>query len=190
MINLAGKEDCDSAIIEELIKAGINPVSLEKSNHPEVKSLYKGELLGWTFSRQWYYWSASCENKFKDGLDIKYASPLHAIVGEEVRLAGHCCCPSPDDGFWMDKFDKDGNELMRQEELDDCEKKAENSDLMRETCEHLLEEYRAVDNPLEYAREKGKLLATSYHIDSQLGLEMFCAVLRRQKVHNSRQLKD
>jgi len=180
MINLAGKKDCDKYIIEELSSAGITPDSLEVSNHPEVKSLYKGRLLGWTFSRQWYYWSASCEDAFQYGLDLKYASPLHALVGQEVRLAGHCGCPSPDDGFWMDKFDEDGNELISQEEMDKCKKKAESSDLMRKTYESLLISHRSVPDTLKYASENGKIIASSYHIDSQIGLEMFCLVLRKQ----------
>lgn len=180
MINLEGKEDCDAYIIHELIDARIDAISLPISSHPEVKSLYEGQLLGWKFRRQWYYWSASCEDPFKYGLDLKYASPLHALIGKEVRLAGHCGCPSPDDGFWMDKFDEKGNELISQAEMNKCKKDAERSDLMKQTYERLLAQYRPVEDKLAYAREKGKLVASSYHIDSQIGLDMFCVVLRKQ----------
>lgn len=185
MINLAGKEDCDKYIIEELLKVGVMAVPLPKSNHPEVKSLYEGQFLGWKFRRQWYYWSVSCEDVLGHGLDMKYASPLHALAGQEVRLAGHCGCPSPDDGFWMEKFDKDGNHLIAQKDLDTCKGYSESDDSVLaksydDIYKKLIKEYRAVEDPLEYAKEKGQLIAKSYHIDSQEGLEIFCWALRKQ----------
>lgn len=181
MINLAGKEDCDKYIIEELLKVGVMAVPLPQSDHPEVKSLYEGHLLGWKFRRQWYYWSVSCEDTFKYGLDMKYASPLHALAGQEVRLSGHCGCPAPDNGFWMERFDADGNQLIAQKEFDECKERAGTSpDLFREIYETINKKYTPVDDPVEYAKENGQLIARSYHIDSQEGLEIFCWALRKQ----------
>lgn len=195
MINLAGKADCDKYIIEELLKVGVMAVQLPESDHPEVKSEYEGQLLGWKFRRQWYYWSVSCEDILEYGLDMKYASPLHALAGQEVRLAGHCGCPSPDDGFWMEKFDEDGNRLLAQKELDECKKFAEGDDsvlikMYDDVYKQLIKEYRAVEDPLKCAKEKGQLIAKSYHIDSQEGLEIFCWALRKQAADKAAAAKD
>ena len=181
MINLAGKKDCDQTIINELMSANITPVKLEKINHPEVKAIYEGELLGWHFRRNWYYWVAVCkDDPFNNGLEMRYASPMHQLIGKEVRLAGHCGCPSPDDGFWMERYDSDGNKLIDKKEMDKVRENTKESDIFKETFIRLTKEFEEVENAIETAKENGRLVAVSYHIDSQLGLELFCNVLRKQ----------
>lgn len=180
MINLAGVEDCDKTIIAELLKVGVTAANVPDKTHPEVKSKYEGRLHGWKFSRQWYYWSIYCENAFEDGLDIKYASPMHALDHRNIRLAGHCGCPAPDDGFWMEKFDTEGKSLIKQKEWDECEEKSKTSDMYKDVFAKFQKEYMPVENPVEYAKKNGRLVASSYHIDSQEGLELFCWILNKQ----------
>ena len=56
----------------------------------EVKTSVRGTLHGWKFERAWYYWMAE-----GPGIDVETAEKLHATHGKEVRVAGHCGCPSP-----------------------------------------------------------------------------------------------
>ena len=96
------REDTDAVLSAELKEAGINNI-LEKdeASHPEIKSLLRetsgevktsvrGSLHGWQFERGWYYWMAK-----GPGIDVDTAEELHATHGQEVRVAGHCGCPSP-----------------------------------------------------------------------------------------------
>lgn len=91
--NYAGRSDIDDQLEAELNAAEISIVRLPelcRSNQGEVKSIIVGELHGWQFTRAWYYWSAK-----GPGLPLEYASALHVLFGQEVRVDGHCGCPSP-----------------------------------------------------------------------------------------------
>jgi len=104
MVNLAGKEDADKNILEELHWAGIPSVKIEKSQ-TEVPYSYIGRLRNWEFRRAWYYWIASVsEDKY--GLPLKEALTLHykkhptnekQIMGNIIRSGGHGGCPPPDE---------------------------------------------------------------------------------------------
>lgn len=56
----------------------------------EVPSKCMGGLSGWSFERAWYYWIAK-----GPGLPPEVAERLHASHGRQVRVEGHCGCPSP-----------------------------------------------------------------------------------------------
>jgi len=89
MKNAAGDKDCNIYLRKELETAGINVIPIE-GNPGEVPSAIMGELNRWTFKRAWYYWIAwGPEIPFSD------ADRLHETYGQEVRVAGHCGCPSP-----------------------------------------------------------------------------------------------
>jgi len=105
--NKAGDHaDTDDILRAELKAAGIptlqeaagNPPDyldeLLRSNSGEVKTSVIGTLHGWQFKRGWYYWMAE-----GPGLDVETAESLHAVYGTEVRVAGHCGCPSPREWF-------------------------------------------------------------------------------------------
>ena len=89
--NYAGRADVDDDLAAELETAGIPvqrmPEILRKG---EVNSVIVGWLHTWAFRRAWYYWDAS-----GPGLPPQYADALHVLFGKEVRVAGHCGCPSP-----------------------------------------------------------------------------------------------
>lgn len=93
MKNAAGDNDCDVYLREELELAGIKVVPyrrLKEYERSEVPADVIGQLKGWTFTRAWYYWVAR-------GPEIPFepAEKLHELHGQEVRVAGHCGCPSP-----------------------------------------------------------------------------------------------
>ncbi len=90
--NLAGDTDCDLHIVKELERAGIEGIKMPWARKAEVASHYIGHLNGWEFTRAWYYWTAKAEGNL---LLFKHADPLHGEHGEEVRVDGHCGCPSP-----------------------------------------------------------------------------------------------
>lgn len=95
--NYAGRSNVDDALQAELEAAGIRAERLPEILRPsrgEVKSIVLGALHGWHFSRAWYYWIAQ-----GPGLPPQYADPLHATYGTDVRVSGHCGCPSPFEQF-------------------------------------------------------------------------------------------
>ncbi len=96
--NLARGEKTPELIAEvtaitdaELTAAGIRVVHLPESmTKGEVPSRSFGELSMWGFQRRWYYWAAQ-----GPGIPPDIAEKLHAEFGTQVRVDGHCGCPSP-----------------------------------------------------------------------------------------------
>jgi hypothetical protein len=91
--NMAGVEGCDDTLRAELKAAGIVayqlPLQLPNS---EVPTCIIGTLepMRWGFRRAWYYWIAD-----GPGIPPAYATELHRRHGKDVRVSGHCACPSP-----------------------------------------------------------------------------------------------
>ena len=94
MKNLAGVYRCDDDIPGELVYAQIEPVYSIAQIDGEVPTHFTGKLCGWTFRRAWYYWVAN-----GPPLPFKYATPLHELIGTEVRVAGDCGCPSLEERY-------------------------------------------------------------------------------------------
>jgi len=95
--NVAGKpkEEADPILKAELEAAGVEcHVFGHEFQHPEVHTGVVGGMHGWKFERRWYYWSAS-----GPGIPIEIAEKLHVEIGQELRVAGHCGCPSPREWF-------------------------------------------------------------------------------------------
>ena len=94
--NMAGVLEADDVLAAELKAAGINVEKYEffRSRNTEVKSAIMGSLHGWTFERAWYYWV--CKGP---GIEVEAAERLHKAIGQEVRVDGHCGCPSPREWF-------------------------------------------------------------------------------------------
>ena len=91
--NVAGvTENIDNTLMEELKAAGIPYNTLPEMcrGTGEVKTIIVGELHMWTFQRAWSYWVAK-----GPGIPLNYANNLHRYFGDEVRVDGHCMCPSP-----------------------------------------------------------------------------------------------
>jgi len=96
--NLAGDANCDIDIVKELELAGIPYHRFGTKMGGEVPSHIVGFLNGWKFERAWYYWVAKGDDNL---LLFEHAEPLHEKFGSEVRVSGHCGCPSPKK--WFDK---------------------------------------------------------------------------------------
>ena len=105
--NKAGDHaDTDGILRAELKAAGIPTIQeaegrdpdafaeLFRSTSGEVKTSVRGSLHGWKFERAWYYWMAK-----GPGIEVAAAEALHASHGREVRVDGHCGCPSPKEWF-------------------------------------------------------------------------------------------
>lgn len=170
MKNAAGDYNCNSYIPAELAEAGIPPIHHFEQERGEVPTHFTGELLGWTFRRAWSYWIATAEDP-KNGLDYEFAQPMHDLIGQEVRLAGHCLCPSPKDLFWMTFLGKSGKQLLSTSQ-------AEEFKAYPEEVQAHLKKFVIVDDPKSYAEKHGRIVSTNYHIDTQEGLNIFVNTLR------------
>ena len=93
--NLAGSDESDKVCTQELEAAGITVVALpECARKGETKTCIMGEVGHWSFTRAWRYWVAE-----GPGLPVEAAEILHEQHGKEVRVDGHCGCPSPREWF-------------------------------------------------------------------------------------------
>lgn len=94
--NYAGVKDIDDALASELEAAGIevHRLGFLKNGKSEVDTEVVGDLHGWGFRRAWRYWIAE-----GPGIELAAADRLHASHGRDVRVNGHCGCPTPRDQF-------------------------------------------------------------------------------------------
>ena len=98
--NLARKQEdtaswaeVDAAVLHELQCAGIKaegPHEFLRKPNGEVPTAYIGSHCLWSFRRAWYYWIAS-----GPGIPPDKAEEFHKTWGQQVRVEGHCGCPSP-----------------------------------------------------------------------------------------------
>lgn len=95
-LNLAGADGADFICVGELQLAGIKISRLPEMfrEKREVKTVIIGEIGPWGFTRAWRYWIAK-----GPGIPPEIAADLHVDHGEEVRVGGHCGCPSPKERF-------------------------------------------------------------------------------------------
>lgn len=95
----------------ELRAAGIKTFELGFALDGEVPNSIHGSLSMWGFTRNWYYWIAK-----GPGLPVEVAERLHATHGQQVRVAGNCCCPSPREyfkGFGVGSYHVDSPEGLK-----------------------------------------------------------------------------
>jgi len=116
MQNLARRDPTPEVIEEvtaicraELEAAGIAVSEYDIfAKHGEVPSKAVGGLASWGFQRAWYYWIAE-----GPGIPPDIAEKLHATHGKDVRVDGHCGCPSPLEwhkGFAVGRYHVDTQE--------------------------------------------------------------------------------
>lgn len=98
MKNLAGSPEATETAKIELCAAGIEPVTTDPGRR-EVPSKIAGRLGAFTFTRAWYYWVAEGPMPLEAARSL-YA---HPVGRADVRVAGHCGCPAPDEWVtWRD----------------------------------------------------------------------------------------
>lgn len=162
MRNLAGSKDSDIWTAAELTAAGIEIDIVEKP-YGEPQTRVKGRLGGIEFSRAWYYWVA----KGRVPLDVARRLYADQVGQKDVRVAGHCGCPPPEewthyyDGDQMVVIDPDGSE---------------EADYDR----HIAKGWLTSDAKPRFAKSADGLTAfvESYHIDSAEGLRLFADAVR------------
>lgn len=157
MINLAGNEECDKYIIEELKKAHISLNKVEIVNK-EVAYTIKGQLNDFEFRRAWYYWVVSGK------MPLEYAKYLYENFKDlNIRVAGHCGNPPPEEWCepenYQDKI-KSYCEKWRNKELSEDE--------LNKTCNEI--------------KQQGPQFVMWYHIDTQEGLNKFAEVVYNNNI--------
>ncbi len=156
MKNLAGVKECDATIMEELEKAGILPFNIARENeNTEVPYGVIGRLGDFEFRRAWYYWVV------KGSVPLNVAEEMYndPTGKKDVRVAGHCGCPPPENWAFPEKesivayLKNAGRELS-----------ITNGELA---------------NLCNAGEIKGERFVNNYHIDSQAGLNLFVATIKK-----------
>lgn len=180
MKNLAGVEEADQTIREELYLADIETRNEEALG--EVPYTIIGRIGKWEFRRAWTYWIATVENPV-DGLPLEPAMELHnkpnptnsdQHLGQVIRSGGHAGAPSPDEY---------GAQPVHNEELD------------KKLLElgHELKIFKSGDIEHQYVSatvgdisehcNAGRLdverYVKCYHIDTQVGLNEFAKFMKK-----------
>lgn len=103
--------EVDETVRKELAEAGIEVSDYRNFEQGEVPtSFYSGNAHRWQFRRAWYYYVAK-----GDGIPAYKAEEFHKKWGTQVRVAGHCGCPSPLE--WYEGFAVDCYHIDTQEGL-------------------------------------------------------------------------
>ncbi len=174
MKNLAGVVTCDKDIVRELEEAGITIVGHPDPDHTEVPAAIAGKLGEFSFIRAWYYWIVVGEVPLEVA-EIMYSDP---IGRKDVRVRGDAGRPAPRERTeWRDP--------IKHREILDMKQKAEIEDLahsesnyMKEVGEKALKDYDFAEDPSLV----GEGFISSYHIDSQAGLNLFVRTLKEHKL--------
>lgn len=93
------REDSEAA---QLARVGIMIPQISRQSPREWVTVYDvaAKLFGWKFSRAWYYWIAEVQYENAEyGIPVGLAEDFHSVYGKEVRVAGHCGCPSPKEWY-------------------------------------------------------------------------------------------
>lgn len=104
-----GEGEVDTCIRQELTEAGIGIHHVPLEHSQEVQFTLIGKLGQFVFKRGWYYWRVSGDVPIAVARKI-YANPVGA---KDVRAAGHCCCPTPEEvahGGVVDHYHIDSQE--------------------------------------------------------------------------------
>ena len=162
MDNLARREydqDADKKVKEELQIAGIPVVRVGLINN-EVKTYYIGILNGFVFIRAWRYWVV------KGNMPLENAQYLYDNYKDlNIRVAGHCGNPSPDE--WAKN--KDYDKLMKP-----YVNKLINEQITMEELENISKDIAS----------QGERFVDVYHIDTQLGLCKFVEVIKNNNIQS------
>ncbi len=186
MINLAGEQNVDKHILEELYLAGIEPVKTDQSKG-EVPYTYIGKIGKWKLKRLWYYWSASVgENE--TGLPLDDAMKLYnmkrptdnmLIIGDTVRAGGHAGGISPDD-YVAQPITSELVAEFKTLGLPTITPKSMGLDEQDEK-EYPNMNYGEIAKLCNEGKLKCKRYVDTYHIDDQIGLKEFASFIKSLK---------
>lgn len=172
MQNLAGNHGCDAVLRKELMEAGITVFPLHAPVQSEVPSsllgvLTKDEKQLFKFHRAWYYWVAS------GNVPLEVAQELYSkgkVGHDEIRSGGDCGCRPPE--TWTEWHDELGRVLVPMKQKEEIEKVRKYLDA------DFFDKHVFVEDPAAV----GHGFVTTYHIDSQEGLNLFVKTLREHKL--------
>lgn len=171
MRNLAGNEDCDLYIRDELEAVGISPMPVARSN-TEVPYSIVGRFGEMIFTRNWYYWVV------KGSVPLAAAREMYedAVGRRDVRVAGHCGCPHPDEWARIqgDKLDDEEFLASKYKEL--------GFNKFKEWIAPLEKKYNVTKQNMLSSDNIDGLVVDSYHIDSLEGLQLFVNIIRKYKL--------
>lgn len=169
MRNLAGVEDCDDVIEEELDRADVPMVEVPRDDiHSEVPYTIEGRLGRFKFRRAWRYWVVEGPVPIEVACEL-YVSP---VGRKDVRAGGDCTCPHPDtQAEWLDPEgrrlypDPTGEQEARWRQFIEGHPACRN------------EPHNFVPDPSVVPGAHA--FVTCYHIDSQEGLNLFVQTVRK-----------
>jgi len=165
MINLAGVRECDVHMRSELVQAGVPIIDIPRENS-EVPYTVMGKLGKYEFRRAWYYWMVNGNVPLEAAQEM-YADP---IGKKDVRVAGHCGCPPPEE--WTRWYTTDGKLVVKTKELPEYRKFIDKG-IFKES---VLDDLVFTDDP----QSVGALgFIEHYHIDSQEGLNLYVATIKK-----------
>lgn len=161
MQNMAGRDDADRYVEHELNRCKIEMRERPLSNGEVKTSRYgvlqcKGQEI--VLTRGWAYWIV--EGNVPYDLAVKI---FEEDVGKEIRVAGHCGAPHPDE--WSKWMTPDGVEVLSMKQKEELDRYKDLVDYRR---------YTFTDTP----EEVGARYVTSYHIDTELGLYIFANAVK------------
>lgn len=164
MINLAGDTVADVHVSKELTEAGIDMVDNQEILSGEVPTPFYGTLCGFEFYRLWTYWSV------RGDLPLALAEKLYrADEHKVVRVAGHCGAPPPAE-WAVEKIH--GKDVIRRAQMDEY--------VQDETSVFLDHQIANGDLVMVSDDHNCAKFVTSYHIDTQGGLNLFARFLREE----------
>lgn len=169
MRNLAGNPSCDQYIAKELTRARIQLVTHTHEEHSshEVPWSITGKLGPFIFTRAWRYWIVEGLVPLAVAQEL-YGDPVGVT---DIRVAGHCGCPSPEE--YDNLYTADGHRVIEASE--------------RPKLEAFMKEVESALSPLPYPfvysddprASTAQLFVDRYHIDSEIGLRIFADTLRK-----------
>lgn len=175
MKNLARDKDCDSYIMDELERAGIEATHGGKS-YGEVPASITGRLGPFTFTRAWYYWVVSGPMP----LDVAKELYAHPEGKRTVRVAGHAGCPAPEEP-WVKWYDDNGSCLWPRYKYEKELAQFKDTPHLAGKIEYMVDsgEFRVSDD----MTKDGVPYVMSYHIDDQAGLLLFAMKVKDHALH-------
>lgn len=160
------------AIEKELREAKVNLCN-EPVPHGEPHSRISGWLGEFHFTRSWRYWVVTGK------VPLVVAQELYSteLGKKDVRVAGHCGCPAPEDP-WIEYYSDKGRPIHTLKEKAEMEKFVNQEDSsFRIVAQRFLRDNDFAD---DRANIPGvKMYVESYHIDSQEGLNYLVETLRK-----------
>ncbi|MFA6588700.1 MAG: hypothetical protein WCT08_06610 [Patescibacteria group bacterium] len=166
MKNLAGNQDCDLQIENELLRSGIQGMRVDRVGD-EVPYSLTGQLGGFSFTRAWSYW------RVKGLLPLEVAQELYAdpIGKTDIRIEGNGGCPPPEKP-WVKWLTSAGKEIIPTDQKAGYDSLIQKNLLSAE----VLDKYIFSD---DLASVGAKPYIIGYHIDSEAGLRLFADTLKK-----------